>query len=80
MMDFGSAGTAEAPTFIWTSPRHWTWAYAAGQSDLWEGKANKTRYSILLSNELEAAYKTVPDELGISMERMLAGALQLFME
>ena len=39
-----------------------------------------TRYGILLSDELEAAYKTVADELGISMEQTLTGALQLFIE
>lgn len=39
-----------------------------------------TRYGILLSDELEAAYKTVSDNLDISMEQTLTGALQLFME
>lgn len=41
---------------------------------------NMTRYGILLSEELEAAYKTVSDDLGISMEQTLTGALQLFIE
>lgn len=39
-----------------------------------------TRYSILLSDELEAAYKNVSEDLEISMEQALTGALQLFME
>ena len=39
-----------------------------------------TQYSILLCDELETAYKTVSDALGISMEQTLTGALQLFME
>ncbi len=43
-------------------------------------KSIMTRYSILLSNELEAAYKTVSEDLDISMEQTLTGALQLFME
>ena len=38
------------------------------------------RYGILLSDELEAAYKTVSGDLGISMEQTLTGALQLFIE
>ena len=39
-----------------------------------------TRYSVLLSEELEAAYQTVSEYLDISMEQALTGALQLFME
>lgn len=39
-----------------------------------------TRYGILLSDELEAAYKTVSDDLDLSMEQTLTGALQLFIE
>lgn len=39
-----------------------------------------TRYGILLSDELEAAYRRVSDDLGVSMEQTLTGALQLFIE
>ncbi|HWP51997.1 MAG TPA: hypothetical protein VN626_09920 [Clostridia bacterium] len=39
-----------------------------------------TRYSVLLSEELEAAYKNVSAHLDISMEQALTGALQLFIE
>lgn len=39
-----------------------------------------TRYEILLSDEVEAAYKAVSDDLDISMEQTLTGALHLFME
>lgn len=34
-----------------------------------------SRDGILLSNEMETAYKTVSDDLGISMEQTLTGAL-----
>ena len=30
-MDYGSAGTADVPTFIWTSPARLMWACAAGR-------------------------------------------------
>lgn len=39
-----------------------------------------TRYEILLSDELEAAYKAVSDDFDIPMEQALTGALQIFME
>lgn len=39
-----------------------------------------TGYRILLSDELETAYEKVAENLGVSMEQTLTGALQLFME
>lgn len=39
-----------------------------------------TGYRILLSDELETAYEQVAENLGVSMEQTLTGALQLFME
>lgn len=37
-------------------------------------------YRVLLTVELEEAYKNVSESLGLSMEQTLTGALQVFME
>ena len=34
----GSAGTAGMPTFIWTGPERWMWAYATGLREFWVEK------------------------------------------